>query len=446
MLSLGPNTPLYPSARLYIPIKLKFVLCQLGALLWVAFSVYLSRPWLHSFSRYVSFPGALFIITGLAYIPGYLNAFQVVSLLLDRQPPLRDEDPKLPVTILIAAWNEERGIVETLRKIACQDYSGKINVLVVDNNSTDGTTETALRCAEEFGLDVKCLLETRPGKNHALNHGLQHVETELVITLDADTLLHPSAIRHLVSRYVSSPNDVCAVAGAVLVRNSRATTLARMQEWDYFLGIASTKRLQGMYRSTLVAQGAFSLYRTDSVREVGGWPDAIGEDIVLTWRFFYQGWTVYFEPLAVAFTDVPVRFKHFARQRSRWARGMIEGLKEVKPWQNPVAFSKFLTGVDLVIPYIDVTYTFCWIPGLVLCMFGKFYIVGPLTLLVLPITLLSNLVLYMYQRRVFKRLNLRIRRNRVGFVTYVLLYQMMMSPISVWGYIQEFFQLRRVWK
>ncbi|SDW16552.1 biofilm PGA synthesis N-glycosyltransferase PgaC [Alicyclobacillus hesperidum] len=414
--------------------------------MWVAFSVYLSRPWLHSFSRYVSFPGALFIITGLAYIPGYLNAFQVVSLLLDRQPPLRDEDPKLPVTILIAAWNEERGIVETLRKIACQDYSGKINVLVVDNNSTDGTTETALRCAEEFGLDVKCLLETRPGKNHALNHGLQHVETELVITLDADTLLHPSAIRHLVSRYVSSPNDVCAVAGAVLVRNSRATTLARMQEWDYFLGIASTKRLQGMYRSTLVAQGAFSLYRTDSVREVGGWPDAIGEDIVLTWRFFYQGWTVYFEPLAVAFTDVPVRFKHFARQRSRWARGMIEGLKEVKPWQNPVAFSKFLTGVDLVIPYIDVTYTFCWIPGLVLCMFGKFYIVGPLTLLVLPITLLSNLVLYMYQRRVFKRLNLRIRRNRVGFVTYVLLYQMMMSPISVWGYIQEFFQLRRVWK
>jgi cellulose synthase/poly-beta-1,6-N-acetylglucosamine synthase-like glycosyltransferase len=57
-----------------------------------------------------------------------------------------------------------------------------------------------------------------------------------------------------------------------------------MQEWDYFLGIASVKRMQGLYQGTLVAQGAFSLYRTKALRAAGGWPDAIGEDIVLTWR------------------------------------------------------------------------------------------------------------------------------------------------------------------
>jgi poly-beta-1,6-N-acetyl-D-glucosamine synthase len=56
-----------------------------------------------------------------------------------------------------------------------------------------------------------------------------------------------------------------------------------MQEWDYFLGIASIKRLQGLYQGTLVAQGAYSLYKTQCIKEVGGWPDAIGEDIVLTW-------------------------------------------------------------------------------------------------------------------------------------------------------------------
>ncbi len=113
-----------------------------------------------------------------------------------------------------------------------------------------------------------------------------------------------------------------------------------------------------MYRSTLVAQGAFSLYKTEAIRSVGGWPDAIGEDIVLTWRFFKQGWTVYFEPLSVAFTDVPTVFRHFSKQRSRWARGMIEGIKEVKPWAHPVMFTKFLTGIDLVIPYLDISYTF----------------------------------------------------------------------------------------
>jgi poly-beta-1,6-N-acetyl-D-glucosamine synthase len=77
----------------------------------------------------------------------------------------------------------------------------------------------------------------------------------------------------------SAPSDVQAVAGSVLVRNSLWT---RMQEWDYFLGIASVKRMQGLYQGTLVAQGAFSLYRTEAVLAAGGWPDAIGEDIVLT--------------------------------------------------------------------------------------------------------------------------------------------------------------------
>lgn len=409
-------------------------------------SIWLSIPWVIDFSKVVTMPVALFVIIGLAYIPGYLNAFQVVSLLVDRQPQLKFDDPNLPVTILIAAWNEENGIYYSLSQIAKQDYSGPIKVLVVDNNSTDRTTEMAYQYANELNLDLECLFEATSGKNHALNFGLTKVETELVITLDADTLLHPSAIRYLISRFISSPSDVCAVAGTVLVRNSRKNLLSRMQEWDYFLGIASTKRLQGMYRSTLVAQGAFSLYKTEVIKNLGGWPDAIGEDIVLTWKFFKQGWTVYFEPQSVAFTDVPYILKHFMKQRSRWARGMIEGIKEVKPWEHPVLFTKFLTGIDLVIPYLDISYTFFWLPGLVMAFFGLFYIVGPLTLFVLPLTLASNFILYLNQHRVFKKLNLHIRKNAIGFITYVLLYQMIMSPISVWGYIQEILQLRRVWR
>ncbi|WP_284680754.1 glycosyltransferase [Aceticella autotrophica] len=72
----------------------------------------------------------------------------------------------------------------------------------------------------------------------------------------------------------------------------------------YFLGIASVKRMQGLYQGTLVAQGAYSIYKTEAVKLVGGWPDAIGEDIVLTWKFLKQNMKVYFEPLAVAFTEV----------------------------------------------------------------------------------------------------------------------------------------------
>ena len=98
-----------------------------------------------------------------------------------------------------------------------------------------------------------------------------------------------------------------------------------MQGWDYRLGINGIKRTQAAYNSALVAQGAFSAYWTDDVRAAGGWPDAIGEDIVLTWTLLGSRGIVQYEPVAVGFTGVPTSLRALLRQRSRWARGMFEG-------------------------------------------------------------------------------------------------------------------------
>lgn len=125
---------------------------------------------------------------------------------------------------------------------------------------------------------------------------------------------------------------------------------------------------------------------------------------------------------------------------------MVEGLKAVKPWQQPIRYIRFLTSINLFMPFLDTAYTFAWIPGLVLAMFGIFWIIGPMTLLVLPLAMLQNYILFVYQRRVFKDLNLRIRSNRFGFVVFVLFYQLVMSPISIIGYVQEMFAKERVWK
>ena len=432
--------------RFYIPVLLKFLLCHIFSILWTSFSVYISLPWLEDFSKVVTFPAALIIITGIAYVPGYLNAFLVASLVLDKQPSFKDEYPTKSITVLIAARNEGAKIASTIDYIAKQDYNGSIKVIIIDNGSKDNTTINALTAGKALELDLSVIREENPGKFNALNTGLKHTPTDLVITLDADTLLHKSAIRYLVARIESSPEEVSAVAGSVLVKNSRHILLAKIQEWDYFLGIASIKRLQGMYQGTLVAQGAYSIYKTKSLKAIGGWPDAIGEDIVLTWNLLKQGGLTYFEPLAVAFTDVPTTIYSFSRQRSRWARGMIEALRQVKPWQQPLTYTKYLTGINLIMPFLDITYTFFWLPGLVLACFGFYWIVGPMTLLVLPLTLMSYAILYTYQVYVFRHLKLRTRKNLWGFILFVLFYQMLMSPVSVWGYLQEFLKLDRVWK
>lgn len=415
-------------------------------MLWAVISIVLSTSWVHDLGMIVTKPVAVFIIAGIGYIPGYINAFILMSLLMDRQPIFVTTSPDDAVTVIVACRNEEKSIEDTLQYIAHQDYEGLIRVIVVDNASTDKTFEAAQRAGKSLDINLCVFREEVPGKFNALNKALDYVTTEYVVTLDADTLLHKSAIRFIVSRMKSAPSDVCAVAGAVLVRNSRTSFIAKLQEWDYFLGIASIKRMQGLYQGTLVAQGAFSLYKTEALKQVGGWPDAIGEDIVLTWSFLRRKWRVFFEPLAVAFTDVPITLKHLARQRSRWARGMIEALKVVKPWQHPIGYVRYLTSVNLLMPYLDLIYTFVWIPGLILALFGYYWVVGPTTLFVLPLALMQNFVLYQYQSFIFRSLGLKIRKNILGFIVYVFFYQMLMSPMAVWGYVQEFLFLKRVWK
>jgi cellulose synthase/poly-beta-1,6-N-acetylglucosamine synthase-like glycosyltransferase len=109
-----------------------------------------------------------------------------------------------------------------------------------------------------------------------------------------------------------------------------------MQPWDYRLGINGVKRMQAAYNTALVAQRAFSAYWTDDIRAVGGWPDAIGDDIVLTWSLMLSRGIVQYEPTALGFTQVPDYVRQFVRQRSRWARGMFEGLRATRRCANRV--------------------------------------------------------------------------------------------------------------
>lgn len=441
------QVPAPPPPKRYLSVGWKFTFAVAIAFLWTGASVWISAPWVMGLAVHVTIVPAILIVTLLAFLPGFIVTFLMVGLAFDRQPPLRVTSPRDPLTVLIAARNEEAAIGDTVRSLAQQDYEGPLRVIVIDNGSTDHTIDVARAAAAEIGFEIEILTETTPGKSYALNLGLANVTSSLVITVDADTLLQRSALRLLVARLMSSPPAVRAVAGAVLVRNSRSTFWSRVQAWDYFLGIASVKRMQGLFQNTLVAQGAFSLYRCDAVREVGGWPDAIGEDIVLTWKMINNGASVFFEPLAVAFTSAPESLKVLARQRSRWARGMIEGLRSVPPWRHQNGYAKVLTGFNLVIPLLDVAYVCLWLPGVVLACFGIFWFVGPMTVAVLPMTFLVYGILFHYQNhRVFKPLGLRVRRNLVGLFLFVVVYQMFMSSFSVIGYAQEFTRRTRRWK
>jgi biofilm PGA synthesis N-glycosyltransferase PgaC len=315
----------------------RFAIALALTVAYVAFAVHVSTPWRSELREAIGPVMAWVIPTLLAYVPGVLIGFLVSTLLTVRyrvpspEPPAGPwpEGQWPPVTVVVAAWNEERAIERTLERIARLAYAGRLEVVLADNNSTDLTAERAQRGAQRLGLEYRRVYEPTAGKHHALNTALESVTTPLVTTVDADTLLHPDALVYLIARVTSRPQDqhVCACAGALVVENATDNLLSRMQGWDYRLGINGVKRMQAAYNSALVAQGAFSAYWTEDLRAVGGWPDAIGEDIVLTWTLMDSRGIVQYEPCALSFTAVPQTVAHFMRQRSRWARGMFEGLR-----------------------------------------------------------------------------------------------------------------------
>ncbi|MEQ1660307.1 MAG: glycosyltransferase family 2 protein, partial [Hylemonella sp.] len=283
------------------------------------------------------------------------------------------------------------------------------------------------------------------GKARALNHGLALARHQLIITLDADSYLYRDALQRITERFLSDPPSTRAVAGTILVRNSRENWLTQAQEWDYFQGIATVKRVQSLNQGTLVAQGAFSLYDKATLLEVGGWPETVGEDIVLTWALLARGWRVGYCEDGVAFTNVPGTLRKFVRQRQRWARGMIEAFKAHPGILFKPRLSSYFIWWDLAFPLMDLAYTFGFIPGLVLAAYGHYWIVGPMTLSLLPVAVVINSVMYRTEKAMFTAQGLQVRKNHKGLLLYMLPYGMLVQPAAVLGYASELLKLKKTW-
>ena len=436
--------------RIYVPVRAKFALSLTVAIAWTTLSIVLAAAWMHDLANLTHPLFAIWALTFIAFVPGFMNAFLATSLLLDRRPPRRPVTYYPGVSILIAAYNEEAGIHATLESIAQLKYSGPVEALVLNDGSTDGTVarfhETVAELKVPANISMRLLdFKENRGKANVLNSGLAEARYDLVCTIDGDSRLRSDSLREIVERLLSDPPDTAAVAGAVLVRNSRATLMTAAQEWDYFHGIAAVKRMQSMYHGTLVAQGAFSIYRKDALKSVGGWPDTVGEDIVMTWAMLNRGYRIGYAEDAIVFTDAPTTFRQFYHQRKRWARGLIEALERHKKLLfKPRMTTLFIWWNMLFLP-LDLTFTFIFIPGLIAAFLGYYWIAGPLTLLLLPLAVVWNGVIFTIQRRMFRHQGLKVRRNIVGLLSYVLVYAIVMQPICLGGYISELTGQRKRW-
>ena len=300
-----------------IILRSKFLLSiGLGGL-WLGVSVYFAIGWAQQVSYYLPAVYVWWVIIGIALLPGFLMSTLFFSNLM-HQKSKRYPDTCLDTTVLICAHNEEATIAQTIHAIFKQQYLGHIRIIVVDNASTDHTHQQIVKMRRYAPPNCSLVYSYcgQLGKANALNFGLRMICTPYFITVDADAYLECHAVQRIMN-HIAAEKSAC-VAGNLFVKNTKQSLMTRMQNYDYLLSIAAVKRFQGSYRSTLVAQGAFSAYQTCVVRNLGGWQAVMGEDIVLTYEILQQNLPSTYEPRAVGYTTVPDTLNAFYNQRKRW--------------------------------------------------------------------------------------------------------------------------------
>jgi|FLYL01.1.fsa_nt_gi cellulose synthase/poly-beta-1,6-N-acetylglucosamine synthase-like glycosyltransferase len=271
-----------------------------------------------------------------------------------------------PVSILLPAYNEEAGIVDSVRSLLQLRFP-QYEVVVVDDGSTDGTLD---RLVEAFELVpvrkvMRTDLETAPvratfassrfprlvvvskengGKADALNAGLNAARYPLVCSIDADALLEPDALLRVVAPFVQDPARVVAAGGIVRIANGclvddgrvvevglPSAHLPALQVVEYFRAFLVGRVGWSRINALLIISGAFGLFDRSLVLEAGGYAtDTVGEDMELVVRLHRRmcearrPYRVVFVPDPVCWTEAPETLIGLGRQRRRWQRGLIE--------------------------------------------------------------------------------------------------------------------------
>ncbi|MGG5796247.1 glycosyltransferase [Bacillus cereus] len=226
------------------------------------------------------------------------------------------------VSVVIAAYNEEKVIAKTIRSILDSNYR-EFEVIVVDDGSKDGTSKVIQETFYKHPK-VRLIQKENGGKSSAMNLGFQKSTGEIIVTLDADTIIAQDAISLMIRHF--EDQNVAAVSGNVKVGNRR-NLLTTWQHVEYITGFNLERRAFDELNCITVVPGAIGAWRKKNVVESGYLSeDTLAEDTDLTITFLREGHRIVYEERAYAYTESPEDVKSLIKQRYRWSYGTLQCL------------------------------------------------------------------------------------------------------------------------
>ena len=227
-----------------------------------------------------------------------------------------------PVTIIIPAHNESHVITRTITAVdaAAARYGGAVNILVLNNNSSDDTADVAQRALVAMDHATGRVVDVpTPGKAIALNRGVMATNSSYLVRIDADTQVLPDALNRAMRHF--SDDSVGVVGGLPLPPGDGPFDRVRLLEVLLKHGYYQTA--YGAMNGIVGVPGMFAAYRTEAVRAAGGFVQGMnGEDTDVSLRIGEMGYRVIGDPTAQYVSEVPLTYAHLREQRMRWFRSV----------------------------------------------------------------------------------------------------------------------------
>ncbi|MBI5644832.1 glycosyltransferase family 2 protein [Candidatus Kaiserbacteria bacterium] len=345
-----------------------------------------------------------------------------------RKPIALDLSYQPSVTFVVPAKNEEENIRETIRRFGQVEYPReKVEVIVINDGSTDKTHQEMLRAADEIRNAVQRIevvnWTTNRGKRHGMAEGVKRAMHEIVIFIDSDSFIEPGSVRHL-AKYFADPS-VGAVSGHTDVYNAHENLLTQMQAIRYYIAFKVYKAAEAVFGTVTCCPGCCSAYRRSYLMEfLDEWLNqkflgercTFGDDRSLT-NFMIRNHRAVYAESAKAFTIVPASFSKYVKQQQRWKKSWIREtfIASGFIWRkHPLAALSFYSYVFLAFaspivfiramfwyPIFHHTFPVIYLLGLLLMLFlhGLFYRihVGPRAWLLAIFNFWFNTVILMWQ-------------------------------------------------
>lgn len=235
------------------------------------------------------------------------------------------------VTVVVPLFNEGRSIYDTIVSLVRLDYPAhKLSVTVVDDCSTDDSYEWACKAADEYP-NVRVLRNPHNmGKRKGINHAVREACSEIIVSVDSDVIVCPTAVKELVAQFASP--DIAAVGGRVHVSNPNDNWLSKLQTIKYYFGQEHLKNLERSLEAVMCLSGCLTAYRRSVLielepvlenRNILGVAIKYGEDRFLTHQIVKRGYKTRMTMDAMCFTKAPTTLHGYFNQQLRWKRSNI---------------------------------------------------------------------------------------------------------------------------